>query len=170
MACRRTTRLLRGPICLAGLYSPPPQGTRKGTPASTSKRSPPCGVPGASSGRQTCFTDYRKSGRGGGASQTARNPNPVQSTRRLATYLKFNIISIVSLISIITLISIISIMFHYDSTFILYYIISIMTLMSVQTNYCTFITYFMTCLRCQEKTRSCGCRWRGRSRRRQRCR
>ena len=58
MAYRRTTRLLRGPIYLAELNSPLPQGKRKGTVASTSKRTPPGGVPGASSSRQTCFTDF----------------------------------------------------------------------------------------------------------------
>ena len=56
-----------------------------------------------------------RAGRGGGASRTARNPDPVQSTRRLATFLKFNIISIISLILIYSIMSIISIIFHYDS-------------------------------------------------------
>ncbi len=41
-----------------------------------------------------------RAGRGGGASKTARNPDPVQSTCRLATDLKVNIISLISLISI----------------------------------------------------------------------
>ena len=50
-------------------------------------------------------------GGGGGASRTARNLDPVQSSRRFATLLNFNIISLISLISIIP---------HYDKLHILY--------------------------------------------------
>ncbi len=60
-AYRRTTRLLRGTIYLAGRNSPLPQGTRKGTVASTSMRTPPSGVPCAYISRQTCFKEFHKS-------------------------------------------------------------------------------------------------------------
>ena len=49
-------------------------------------------------------------GGGGSASRTARNPDPVQSSRRFATLLNINIISLISLISIIL---------HYDKLHIL---------------------------------------------------
>ncbi len=38
----------------------------------------------------------KRAGRGGCASTTARNPDPVQSTRRLAKDLKFHILSLIS--------------------------------------------------------------------------